>query len=138
MGHLTAAAAKGGRRVVREHLRGSVTVRGARATSDSMCCVHLGTSVIVACCFATISPRGWPPSICRLARRAQSYSRREVTDLPDAMNFAAPVKLFIGAKRVSNCYMQEKKGLVDLIVEPMSFNTIGNLGNSSTMKARLQ
>ena len=54
------------------------------------------------------------------------------------MNFAAPVKLFIGAKRVYNFYMQEKKGLVDLIVEPMSFNTIGNLGNSSTMKARLQ
>ena len=28
--------------------------------------------------------------------------------------------------------------LVDLIVEPMSFDRIGNLGNSSTMKARLQ
>ena len=70
-------------------------MRGARATSGKMFCVHLGTSVIVACCFATISPRGWPPSICRLARRAQSQSRREVTDLPDAMNFAAPVKLFI-------------------------------------------
>ena len=27
------------------------------------------------------------------------------------------------------------KRLVDLIVEPMSFNRIGNLGNSSTMKA---
>ena len=45
MGHLTAAAAKGGRRVVREHLRGNVPVRGARATSDNMFCVHLGTSV---------------------------------------------------------------------------------------------
>ena len=30
------------------------------------------------------------------------------------------------------------KRLVDLIVEPMSFDRIGNLGNSSTMKARLQ
>ena len=28
--------------------------------------------------------------------------------------------------------------LVDLIVEPMSFDRIGNLGNSSTMKTRLQ
>ena len=28
--------------------------------------------------------------------------------------------------------------LVDLIVGPMSFDRIGNLGNSSTMKARLQ
>ena len=27
---------------------------------------------------------------------------------------------------------------MDLIVEPMSFNRIGNLGNSSTMKARVQ
>ena len=30
------------------------------------------------------------------------------------------------------------KRLVDLIVEPMSFDRIGNLGNSSTMKARPQ
>ena len=30
------------------------------------------------------------------------------------------------------------KRLVDLIVEPMRFDRIGNLGNSSTMKARLQ
>ena len=30
------------------------------------------------------------------------------------------------------------KILVDLMVEPMSFDRIGNLGNSSTMKARLQ
>ena len=30
------------------------------------------------------------------------------------------------------------KRLVDLMVEPMSFDRIGNLGNSSTMKARLQ
>ena len=28
--------------------------------------------------------------------------------------------------------------LVDLIVEPMSFDRIGNFRNSSTMKARLQ
>ena len=70
-------------------------MRGARATSDKMFCVHLGTSVIVACCFATISPRGWPPSICRLARRAQSQSRREVANLPGATHFAAPVELFI-------------------------------------------
>ena len=28
--------------------------------------------------------------------------------------------------------------LVDLTVEPMSFDRMGNLGNSSTMKARLQ
>ena len=28
--------------------------------------------------------------------------------------------------------------LVDLMVEPISFDGIGNLGNSSTMKARLQ
>ena len=27
---------------------------------------------------------------------------------------------------------------MDLTVEPMSFDRIGNLGNSSTMKARLQ
>ena len=30
------------------------------------------------------------------------------------------------------------KRLVDLVVEPMSFDRIGNLGNSSMMKARLQ
>ena len=30
------------------------------------------------------------------------------------------------------------KRLVDLMVEPMSFDRIGNLGNLSTMKARLQ
>ena len=30
------------------------------------------------------------------------------------------------------------KRLVDLMVEPMSFDRIGNLGNSLTMKARLQ
>ena len=30
------------------------------------------------------------------------------------------------------------KGLLDLMVEPMSFDRIGNLGNSSTTKARLQ
>ena len=30
------------------------------------------------------------------------------------------------------------KRLVDLMVEPMSFDRIGNLGNSSTTKARLQ
>ena len=30
------------------------------------------------------------------------------------------------------------KRLVDLMVEPMSFDRTGNLGNSSTMKARLQ
>ena len=30
------------------------------------------------------------------------------------------------------------KRLVDLMVEPMSFDRIGNLGNSTTMKARLQ
>ena len=30
------------------------------------------------------------------------------------------------------------KRLVDLMAEPMSFDRIGNLGNSSTMKAKLQ
>ena len=34
--------------------------------------------------------------------------------------------------------LSRAKRLVDLIVEPMSFNGIGNLGNLSTMKARLQ
>ena len=34
--------------------------------------------------------------------------------------------------------LSRAKRLGDLIVEPMSFNRIGNLGNSSTMKARLQ
>ena len=34
--------------------------------------------------------------------------------------------------------LSRAKRLVDLIVEPMSFNRIGNLGNSSTRKARLQ
>ena len=34
--------------------------------------------------------------------------------------------------------LSRAKRLVDLIVEPMSFDRIGNLGNSSTMKARLQ
>ena len=33
--------------------------------------------------------------------------------------------------------LSRAKRLVDLIVEPMSFNRIGNVGNSSTMKARL-
>ena len=35
-------------------------------------------------------------------------------------------------------YKRQAKRLVDLIVEPMSFDRIGNLGNSSTVKARLQ
>ena len=34
--------------------------------------------------------------------------------------------------------LSRAKRLVDLMVEPMSFDRIGNLGNSSTMKARLQ
>ena len=34
--------------------------------------------------------------------------------------------------------LSRAKRLVDLIVEPMSFNRISNLGNSSTMKAMLQ
>ena len=34
--------------------------------------------------------------------------------------------------------LSRAKILMDLIVEPMSFDRIGNLGNSSTMKARLQ
>ena len=34
--------------------------------------------------------------------------------------------------------LSRAKRLVDLMVETMSFDRIGNLGNSSTMKARLQ
>ena len=34
--------------------------------------------------------------------------------------------------------LSRAKRLVDLMVEPMSFDRIGNLGNSLTMKARLQ
>ena len=34
--------------------------------------------------------------------------------------------------------LSRAKRLVDLMVEPMSFDRIGYLGNSSTMKARLQ
>ena len=34
--------------------------------------------------------------------------------------------------------LSRAKRLVDLMVDPMSFDRIGNLGNSSTMKARLQ
>ena len=34
--------------------------------------------------------------------------------------------------------LSRAKRLVDLIVEPMSFDRIGNLGKSSTMKVRLQ
>ena len=34
--------------------------------------------------------------------------------------------------------LSRAKRLVDLVVEPTSFDMIGNLGNSSTMKARLQ
>ena len=34
--------------------------------------------------------------------------------------------------------LSKAKILVDLMVESMSFDRIGNLGNSSTMKARLQ
>ena len=34
--------------------------------------------------------------------------------------------------------LSRAKRLVDLIVESVSFDRIGNLGNSSTMKARLQ
>ena len=34
--------------------------------------------------------------------------------------------------------LSRAKRLVDLMVEPMSFDRIGNLRNSSTMKARLQ
>ena len=35
-------------------------------------------------------------------------------------------------------YLSRAKRLVDLMVEPMSFDRIGNLGNSSTMKGRQQ
>ena len=35
------------------------------------------------------------------------------------------------------CFSRDTR-LVDLMVEPMSFDRIGDLGNSSTMKARLQ
>ena len=35
-------------------------------------------------------------------------------------------------------FLSRAKTLVDLMVEPMSFDRIGNLGNSSTMKAGLQ
>ena len=38
---------------------------------------------------------------------------------------------------LSFCLSRAKR-LVDLMVEPMSFDRIGNLGNSSTMNARLQ
>ena len=41
MGCCTAATAKEGWLDVREHLRESFPVRGARATSDNMFCVHL-------------------------------------------------------------------------------------------------
>ena len=34
--------------------------------------------------------------------------------------------------------LSRAKILVDLMVEPMGFDRIGNIGNSSTMKARLQ
>ena len=34
--------------------------------------------------------------------------------------------------------LSRARRLVDLMVEPMSFDRIGNLGNSSTMNARLQ
>ena len=34
--------------------------------------------------------------------------------------------------------LSRAKSLVDLMVEPLSFDRIGNLGNSSTTKARLQ
>ena len=34
--------------------------------------------------------------------------------------------------------LSRAKRLVDLMVEPVSFDRIGNRGNSSTMKARLQ
>ena len=34
--------------------------------------------------------------------------------------------------------LSRAKRLVDLLVEPMSFDRVGSLGNSSTMKARLQ
>ena len=34
--------------------------------------------------------------------------------------------------------LSRAKRLVDLIVEPMSFDRIGNLGKSSTMQTRLQ
>ena len=34
--------------------------------------------------------------------------------------------------------LSRAKRLVDLMVEPMSFDRMGNLGKSSTMKARLQ
>ena len=35
------------------------------------------------------------------------------------------------------CFSRAER-LVDLMVEPLSFDRIGNLGNSSTTKARLQ
>ena len=40
--------------------------------------------------------------------------------------------------RLTFVCLSRAKRLVDLIVEPMSFDRIGNLGNSSTMKVRLQ
>ena len=46
-----------------------------------------------------------------------------------------PKKACTGLTFVGLC---RAKRLVDLMVEPMSFDRIGNLGNSSTTKARLQ
>ena len=45
--------------------------------------------------------------------------------------------LLFSSDGAPSCRIRSKR-LVDLMVEPMSFDWIGNLGKSSTMKARLQ
>ena len=47
-------------------------------------------------------------------------------------------RLTWGPRRLAFVCLSMAKRLVDLMVELMSFDRIGNLGNSSTMKARLQ
>ena len=57
------------------------------------------------------------------------------SDLDKAVIDLGPMEACTGLTFV--CLSRAKR-LVDLMVEAMSFDRIGNLGNSSTMKARLQ
>ena len=57
---------------------------------------------------------------------------------PQGNTTAAGTVAAVQQRRCPQLSYSLAKRLVDLMVEPMSFDRIGNLGNSSTMKARLQ